>query len=156
MYAEIILAGRIVRKSAIKRIEDRTIATMTIAVNAHGSEEVDFFGLVAYGKNAEVAEKHIDKGKPLIVEGQPTINKWEKDGVKHRRFEVQVGRISFLSDKPGQSDFPSESDDIPSNTYPGQAHHRQEKAGLPSHKEKNMEEAAQTDTANRIPLRRAA
>ena len=117
MYAKIILAGRIVRKPIIKRIEEKTIATMTIAVNTHGSEEADFFDLVAYGKNADIAEKHIDKGKPVIVEGQPTINKWEKDGVKHRRFEVQVGKIAFLPDKPGQSshtdDFLPESDDIP-------------------------------------------
>ncbi len=115
MYAKIILAGRIVRKPAIKRTEDRIIATMTIAVNAHGAEEADFFDLVAYGKNAETAEKHIDKGKPVIVDGQPKINKWEKDGVKHSRLEVQVGRITFLPDKPGQSsptsDFPAENDD---------------------------------------------
>ena len=89
---------------------------MTIAVNANGSEEADFFDLVAYDKTAELAEKHIDKGKPILVEGQPKIRKWEQKGEKHSRFEVHVSRITFLPDKaPSQTtdDFPPEGDDFP-------------------------------------------
>jgi single-strand DNA-binding protein len=111
MYARIILAGRIVKKPAIKRTEDKVFASMTIAVNANGSQEADFFDLVAYDKNAELAEKYIDKGKPILVEGQPKIGKWEKGGEKHSRFEVHVSRITFLPDKSHSQDFSPEGDD---------------------------------------------
>jgi single-strand DNA-binding protein len=122
-FAKIILIGRIVKKPALRKFHEKTLANITLARNPYGSQEAEYYNFVAYGKNAEFAEQYLDKGKPALFEGEPRIKKWEgKDGAKHTEIEIRVTSITLLPDgktpsaKSGQEDhdnFLPEDDDFP-------------------------------------------
>lgn len=53
----------------------------------------------AFGKTAEIAETYLKKGNPVLVEGEPFMEEWEKDGNKHSMLKLNVNRITLLGEK---------------------------------------------------------
>ena len=103
-----ILAGNITQDPKITTTEQGTvIANTSIATNEyykdkHGERQqiTDFHNLVAFGKTAELFEKHIKKGQKLLIEGKIKTHAWEdKEGVKKYKTEIVVERVEFMGGK---------------------------------------------------------
>jgi single-stranded DNA-binding protein len=77
-------------------------ARFSYAVNVldrDGNRKPQWWSAVAFGKLAQTLGK-LQTGDEILVEGEPHETHYEKDGIKHRTFEVRVQRVEFLRLKP--------------------------------------------------------
>lgn len=85
-----------------KKMARFSVATSENYRNAKGEKVTDtqWHTLVAWGKVAEIAEKYLQKGSEIAVEGKLINRSYnDKDGVKKYITEVQVNEILMLGEK---------------------------------------------------------
>jgi single-strand DNA-binding protein len=85
-----------------KKLARFSIATNEIYRNASGDKvkETQWHSLVAWGKVADIAEKYLDKGKEVAIEGKlVSRNYTDKTGSKKYVTEVQVNELLLLGSK---------------------------------------------------------
>src|SRR5688500_9770823 len=85
-----------------KKLAQFSIATHESYRNAKGEKvtETQWHRVVAWGKVAEVAEKYLDKGKEVAIEGKLVTRSYnDKEGSKKFITEVQVGELLMLGGK---------------------------------------------------------
>ena len=86
-----------------KKLARFSIATDEVYQNANGEKvtETQWHTLVAWGKLAEVAEKYLEKGSEVAIEGKLVHRNYlDKDGNKKYITEVQVNELLMLGGKP--------------------------------------------------------
>lgn len=79
-----------------------TLATNDYYTNAQGErvEDTQWHNLVAYGKIAEIMQKHLVKGKEVAIEGKLTYRNYDgPDGQKRYITEIRVEEIVLLGSK---------------------------------------------------------
>ena len=85
-----------------KKLARFSVATNESYRNASGEKvtETTWHNLVAWGKVADIAEKYLNKGSEIAVEGK-LINRsyTDKDGNKKYITEVQVNELLMLGSK---------------------------------------------------------
>jgi single-strand DNA-binding protein len=85
-----------------KKLAKFSIATNEVYYNTKGEKitETQWHNIIAWGKQAELAEKYIDKGTELVIEGK-LINRnyTDKNGVKKYITEIQVNEIVLMGFK---------------------------------------------------------
>lgn len=85
-----------------KKMARISLATNETYKNNSGDKvtETQWHNLVAWGKMAEIAEKYLEKGSEVAVEGRlVTRNYQDKDGVKKYFTEIQVNELLMLGAK---------------------------------------------------------
>ena len=85
-----------------KKLVKFSVATNEIFTNTKGEKvkETQWHNLVAWGKIAEVAEKYLDKGTEVAVEGKLITKDYtDKDGNKKSSTEIQVNELLMLGSK---------------------------------------------------------
>lgn len=78
------------------------MATNEIYRNANGEKVKDtqWHNLVAWGRNAEIIEKYVGKGKEIAIEGKLVNRTYnDKDGNRKYITEVQVSELLLLGAK---------------------------------------------------------
>lgn len=111
MYAlknKVQLIGNLGGKPEVKTTENgKKLAQFSVATNesyrnATGEKvtETQWHRVVAWGKVADIAEKYLDKGKEVVIEGK-LINRNYTDKDGHKKFitEVQVSELLLLGSK---------------------------------------------------------
>jgi single-strand DNA-binding protein len=114
MYAlknKVQLIGNLGGKPEVKNTENGkklarfSMATNEVYRNASGDKvtETQWHNLVAWGKLADIAEKYLDKGKEVAIEGK-LINRsyTDKEGNKKYITEIQVNELLMLGTKPAE------------------------------------------------------
>lgn len=104
----VVLCGRLTRKPELKSFDGGgKLATVGIAVNdtrkdANGDyvEEVSFFDLKVFGRQAEVMEEYLDKGRQIVVTGKLKQESWETEGKKNSKVVVIVNNFEMIGAKP--------------------------------------------------------
>lgn len=111
MYAlknKVQLIGNLGNKPEIRTLEGgKKMARFSVATNetyrnAQGEKitETQWHNLVAWGKVAEIAEKYLDKGSEVAIEGKLTNRSYQdKEGNKKYITEVQVNEVLMLGEK---------------------------------------------------------
>ncbi len=111
MYAlknKVQLIGNLGGKPEVKEIEGgKKLAMFNVATsesyrNAEGEKitETQWHRVVAWGKIAEIAEKYLDKGKEIALEGKLVNRSYtDKDGLKKYITEVQATELLMLGVK---------------------------------------------------------
>ena len=109
---KVILMGRPTRDPEVRYSQgdnSMAIARYTLAVDRRfkkqGDEQTaDFISCVAFGKNAEFAEKWLRQGTKIVVEGHIQTGSYtNKDGVKVYTTEVVVDGQEFAESKSAQN-----------------------------------------------------
>jgi len=99
----ITLVGRAGRDPEVRYFESGTmVANFTLAVNAFKKgEDPDWFNLVIWGKQAQVAADYVRKGSQIAVSGRSTSEHWtdKTTGEKRSKPIVNVDRITLLGSK---------------------------------------------------------
>ncbi len=99
------LIGNLGEDPKVRKLDSgKTVANFSIATNeiyrdAKGEKqsETTWHRLVAWGKQAEIAEKYLKKGSEIALEGKLTNHSFDgKDGEKHYVTEVLVNSILML------------------------------------------------------------
>ncbi len=86
-----------------KKLAKFSIATNETYYNAKGEKvtETQWHSLIAWGKVAETAEKYLNKGSEVAIEGKLMNNNYiDKDGNKRYSTEIQVHELLLLGGKP--------------------------------------------------------
>ena len=85
-----------------KKLAKMSIATNNSYKNAQGElvKETQWHNLIAWGKTAEIFERHIKKGREIAIEGK-LINRnfIDKEGLKRYVTEIQVNEVLILGNK---------------------------------------------------------
>jgi len=111
-----VLIGRLTRDIEVTEIgvNKTPKGVISIAVNdTHKQgdkyvEEVSYFNVTLWGKQAETLKPFLVRGKQISVEGKLKQDRWEKDGQKHSMVSVIATSIQLLGGKGG-SDSDSQS-----------------------------------------------
>ncbi len=128
-YNRVILMGNLTRDPELRYTPGGTaVANFGIAINRRYKtedevrEEVDFFDIVVWGKQAENCSEYLSKGRSVLVEGRLQQNRWEtSEGQKRSKVEVVANTVQFLGsrsaegakDAPGGDDAEFDESDIP-------------------------------------------
>ncbi|ANH83917.1 single-stranded DNA-binding protein [Niabella ginsenosidivorans] len=83
-----------------KKVARFSIATNEVYKNAKGERvtETQWHNLVAWGKVADIAEKYLEKGREVAVEGKLVNRRYEdKSGQKKQVTEILVQELLMLS-----------------------------------------------------------
>lgn len=106
MKNSVQLIGHVGQEPEIKNLEaGKKLANISIATNEvyykeNGDkvEKTEWHRVTAWGKNAEIIEKYVTKGKEVAVEGKLTHRSYDdKDGNKRYITEVVINEILLLS-----------------------------------------------------------
>lgn len=115
-----LLIGNVTRDPEIKQVNDKTLASFSIATNkkyktqsGEKKEVVEFHNLTAWGKLAEIIGQYVKKGHKLYVEGEIRTRTYEKDGVNHYRTEITVSDMEMLTPKGAKRPDGSRPDGLP-------------------------------------------
>jgi single-strand DNA-binding protein len=115
MYAlknKVQLIGHVGQKPQTRILEgDKKMVRFSVATNesyrnAQGTKVTDtqWHNLVAFGKVAEIAEKYLDKGTEVALEGKlVNRNYTDKEGVKRYITEIQVAELLLLGSQASKS-----------------------------------------------------
>ena len=84
------------------KVAKLALATNETYTNAKGEKvtETNWHNLVAWGKTAEIAEKYLNKGSEVAIEGRLTSRNYtDKEGVKKYVTEIVVNDFLMLDKK---------------------------------------------------------
>lgn len=99
----VILVGRLTRDPDIRYMQtDNTpIARYSLAVDRQAkNKEADFINCIAFGKNAEFAEKYLNKGTKILVEGRIQTGSYtNNNGQKVYTTDVVIDRHEFVESR---------------------------------------------------------
>src|SRR5215207_1145566 len=105
-FNRVLLMGNLTRDPQLKYLPSQTaVAEFGLACNrkfrtANGEdrEEVTFVDVSAFGKQAEVINQYMNKGKPIFIEGRLKYDQWEdkQGGGKRSKLTVVVENFQFV------------------------------------------------------------
>ena len=84
------------------------VARYTLAVDRkykrEGEQTADFIPCIAFGKNAEIAQKYLTKGKKIAIVGRIQTGSYTKqDGTKAYTTDVVVEEQEFVESKASEN-----------------------------------------------------
>ena len=122
MVNKTILVGRLGRDPETRFTGGGTaVANFSMATdetykdkNGERQKRTEWHRIIVWGKQAEIAQKYLKKGALVFVEGRIQSREWEKDGEKHRSFEIVANNFRMLEakkdgDKNGEQDLSPEA-----------------------------------------------
>jgi single-strand DNA-binding protein len=120
-----ILIGNLGRDPEIRYTPSgQAVASFTIATtdkwrdkDGQMQERTDWHNIVCWGRQAEIANQYLKKGRPVYIEGRIQNRSYDdKEGNKRYISEVIVQRLQFLGGKPGESTAQQETPEAPPET----------------------------------------
>lgn len=103
----VILVGNVGRKPELRYVDGRAMATFSLATNEPARalqdgqmipERTEWHDIVMWDKGAETAERYIDKGTKLYIEGKLRTRQWQdRNAIARKVTEVVVERFDILS-----------------------------------------------------------
>lgn len=99
--------GNLTREPQLTTKDETTYCNFTIAVN-NRHDDTSFVDVVAYNKQAEACEKHLQKGSLVCIRGLAIPRAYlDRDGNPRAVLKVKIREIEFLAKtkpKPEQPD----------------------------------------------------
>jgi single-strand DNA-binding protein len=112
----VVLIGRLTRDPEVRYTGDQmAIASFTLAIDriyrsGDGEKQTDFPRVVTFGKQAELCERYLAKGRLVAVQGSVRTGSYKnKEGVTVYTTDVAADRVQFLEwgDKTNRSSDPA-------------------------------------------------
>ncbi len=113
MLNQVVLIGRLTKDPTLNYTgQGNPVANFPLAVernfkNRDGERDVDFIGVVAWNKQAEIVAKHLGKGRLVGVTGRLQIRKNTKGDRTYINPEVVASEVKFLDWPKDKSQKPS-------------------------------------------------
>ena len=109
-FNKVIVMGNLTRDPQLRYLPSNTaVCEFGLAVNhrwrdreGNQREEVCFVDLAAFGRQGEVINQYMAKGKPILVEGRLKFDSWTgQDGQKRSKHSVVVDNFQFVGARDG-------------------------------------------------------
>jgi single-strand DNA-binding protein len=121
----ITLYGRIGADPETKQVSGTTLTKLSLATtdkwtdkSGEKQEKTQWHRLTCWGKTAEIAEKYVKKGDPLLIEGSVEYSSSGDGDDKRYYTEIKVERLHLMpkgeKSEQGKAQ-PSVSNEMPSN-----------------------------------------
>ena len=104
----VILMGNLTRDPELRYLPSNTaVANIGVAVNrrwrnqqGEQQEETTFVDCESFGRQAEVINQYLRKGRPIFIEGRLKLDQWQdKEGNNRSRMKVIVERFEFIDSR---------------------------------------------------------
>ncbi|MBP5451875.1 MAG: single-stranded DNA-binding protein [Treponema sp.] len=99
----VVLIGRLTRDAELSYLPSGSaVAKIAIAVNRSRKDgeqwinEVNYFDVSLFGKQAESLKQYLLKGKQIAVQGALRQDRWEKDGQKFSKVNIVANSVELL------------------------------------------------------------
>jgi single-strand DNA-binding protein len=120
---KVILVGRLGKDPDVRHLESgAAVANFPIATsetykdkNGNKVEQTEWHNIVLWRGLAEIAEKYLQKGKLIYIEGKLRTRSWEKEGVTRYTTEVVGDQMTMLDTKGSDGQSSGGSNDYQSN-----------------------------------------
>ena len=123
---KVILMGRLVRDPEVRYSQGAdalAVARFTLAVDrrfrkagAEGEQTADFLRCVAFGKQAEFAEKYLHQGVKIALTGRIQTGSYvNRDGVKVYTTDIMVEDLEFAESKAASENYRASMPSQPSS-----------------------------------------
>lgn len=101
----VMLLGNLGKDPEVRYTGDNmAIANFRLATKGRTKDETEWHTCVAFGKTAEVIEKHVKKGDMILVQGRLQTRKWQDNEGKDRyTTEIVAERMEFAGGSGGGS-----------------------------------------------------
>ena len=96
MYNTITAAGYLVSDPEVRSFKDNKVAHIRMCVSSDRAKEKCFIDVELWGKQAEVAEKYLSKGRSILITGELKYSSWENDGQKYSKNFIRANEFTFL------------------------------------------------------------
>jgi len=107
---KVMLIGRLTRDPEIRTFSNGgKVAKFGFAVNNRKKNpqsgqwedepvflDVEAFNRGEFGKQADLVEQYLTKGRQVFIEGHLKLDQWEKDGQKRSRLVIVMDNMQFL------------------------------------------------------------
>jgi len=110
-FNKVILMGNLTRDPEIKQAPSgNSVADFRLAVSeryrdkqtGETKEVTCYVDVAAWGRQAEVCQQYLAKGRSVLVEGRLQYDEWKtKEGENRSKLRVRADNIRFLSPSPG-------------------------------------------------------
>jgi single-strand DNA-binding protein len=107
---KVILIGNVTQDPQIKPVNDKFVATFSIATNKSFKDKngvkqnvPTFHNIECWGKLVDIVENYVRKGLKVYVEGEIKIDNYEKDGIKKSITKIVIFNLVLLSSKNNES-----------------------------------------------------
>ena len=116
----VMLMGNLTRDPELRYTPNNTAVTsVSLAANrrwrnqqGETQEETTFVDCEAWGRQAEVINEYMRKGRPLYVEGRLRLDQWQdRDGNKRSKLKVVVENFQFLESRGDSGARPAAASD---------------------------------------------
>ena len=124
---KVILVGNLGQKPEMRYTATQTaVANLSIATteswkdkeSGENRDKTEWHRVVFFGSLAEIAEKYLDKGSSVYVEGKIQTRKWQdKDGNDRYTTEVLGNQLTMLGTR-SSSDSSNQTDNSSSTPFP--------------------------------------
>ncbi len=104
-FNKVILLGNLTRDPQLKYLpSNMAVCELGLAVSrqwrdkeGNQREDVCFVDLEAFGRQAEVLNQYMSKGRPLMIEGRLKLDQWTaQDGSKRSKHRVVIETFQFV------------------------------------------------------------
>jgi len=98
-FNKVILLGNLTRDPQVRYIQSGSAVTeLGLAVNRswydkqsnQRKEEVTFIDVTLWGRDAEIAGEYLSKGRPVLIEGRLTQDRWDDKETGQKRSKLKV------------------------------------------------------------------
>ncbi|MDG2454298.1 MAG: single-stranded DNA-binding protein [Bacteroidia bacterium] len=111
MINKVILVGNLGKDPEVKYLDaNKVVATLALATserytdkNGNKVENTEWHNLEMWDGLAKVAEKYLNKGSMIYVEGRLKTDTYEKDGIKRYSTKIRVSTMNMLGKAGGGS-----------------------------------------------------
>lgn len=119
------LIGYTAKPADVRVVGESKVASFSLATtekyrgkDGNIVENTEWHNVVIWGKPAEVAEKYIQKGTLLYVEGKLKTEKYtDKDGIERFTTKVRANSLQLLGGKPDTQSQPAQAQPANENRY---------------------------------------
>ena len=124
---KVILVGNLGQKPEISYTkDDRAIAKFSIATSESWKdkttgdmvEKTEWHNVTFFGRIAEVAERYLDKGSKVFVEGKLQTDKWEENGIKRSATKIIGNNMQMLDSRGSNNSSSSDESSSVQNEAP--------------------------------------
>jgi single-strand DNA-binding protein len=120
-FNKVILMGNLTKDPELRYTSSgMAVANFSLAINRRTAkegekkEEVDFFDIEAWDKQAELCSEYLSKGSGVLIEGRLKQDRWEDEtGSKRSRIKVVAATIQFLPKRAGEGGEGGSKGDFP-------------------------------------------
>jgi single-strand DNA-binding protein len=107
----VIIGGNLTRDPEVRYTpQGSAVTSFGLAVNrifktrdGEKKEEVNFFDIDVWGRQAETCGEYLKKGSPVLIEGRLKQDTWEnREGQKRSKVKIRAIRVQFLPGGPSR------------------------------------------------------